>query len=223
MRESLHRTIAAATAFASALATTAAPMPVHAEERVIRCESHRFRYEYCRVETDDRVEFLEQHSFADCRQNESWGYDRHGVWVDRGCHGEFRVGRRHGDHHGDALKAGAAIAGIAIIAALAAHRDAPGDTTKPGTTGSAEMPAWAIGSFTGFDPVERADVQLTVRPDGQLNGRAGEHGFSGRLRGNELQAGRYTFRITSMDAGFNAVDVSNPDHRLYFRRSGGGY
>lgn len=54
------------------------PVPARAEE-TIRCESHGFRYNYCRVDTDNRVSLVRKHGFMDCREGSSWGYDRRGV------------------------------------------------------------------------------------------------------------------------------------------------
>lgn len=60
----------------------------------IRCESEGGRREFCRAETRYGVTMEKQLSREDCRFNYSWGYDRSGIWVDRGCRGVFRLGRR---------------------------------------------------------------------------------------------------------------------------------
>jgi hypothetical protein len=36
---------------------------------------------------------VRQFGRAACRQNETWGYDSRGIWVDRGCGADFEVGR----------------------------------------------------------------------------------------------------------------------------------
>jgi hypothetical protein len=38
------------------------------------------------------VELIKQHSDAKCIYNSTWGYDNHGIWVDRGCRADFQVG-----------------------------------------------------------------------------------------------------------------------------------
>lgn len=62
----------------------------------VKCESHGGRYRYCQTNTHGRVRLVRQLSDAPCRENETWGADRggEGIWVDRGCRGEFSVERR---------------------------------------------------------------------------------------------------------------------------------
>ena len=70
-----------------------------ARPRHITCESTHNRYQYCRIDTRGGVQLQRQLSNAACRKNQTWGYDRGGIWVDRGCRAEFRVGssdRRRG-------------------------------------------------------------------------------------------------------------------------------
>lgn len=66
--------------------------PVAAQNsNTIRCESSRGRYHYCQVDTRGGVKFIRQISNTECRQGDNWGYDRGGIWVDRGCSAEFAV------------------------------------------------------------------------------------------------------------------------------------
>lgn len=183
------------------------PPPAFAS-RTIRCESDRYRYHYCRVDTDNRVELTRQLSSTRCRQGDNWGYDRRGVWVDRGCAAEFRVGRG-GDGSGAA--AAAAVLGIAAIAAIASHSQKDNDVAS-----------WAVGTFRGYDEREGTDVELTILPGGSVNGRAGRHGFDGNLSGDRLTAGNHTFRIERADNGFVGTEERDR-YRVYFRRAGSGY
>jgi hypothetical protein len=43
------------------------------------------------VDTRRGVELYRQLSEARCRYGSSWGYDRKGIWVDKGCRGEFVI------------------------------------------------------------------------------------------------------------------------------------
>lgn len=187
-------------------------VPAGADERTVTCESRNYRYRYCRVDTDNRVRLERQRSSTRCLQGENWGYDARGVWVDRGCAADFRVGRGGG---GQAAVAGAAIAGVAIAAAIAANRDRDhrGDA----------VPSWAVGTFRGYDDFERMDVELTVYPGGAVSGYAGDAAFSGRWDGDRLEAGRHRFRVQRSGNGFLATDDSGRGNRIYFARSGGGY
>jgi hypothetical protein len=131
--------------------------------------------------------------------------------VDRGCAAEFRVGRGGGGS--GAAIAGAAIAGVAIAAAIAANKDHHDDT----------VPSWAVGTFRGYDEVERTDVELTVYPGGSVSGFARGSSFSGRWDGKRLQAGRHQFKVERSGNGFVATDESGRGNRIYFRRSDEAY
>jgi hypothetical protein len=190
----------------------AAPLPA-AAARTVHCASEGHRYQYCRVNTDNQVTLERQISGARCAQGSSWGFDQYGVWVDRGCEAEFRVGKDGGKN--DAVAAGVAIAGIAILAALAAN--------KGGGQQSSDLPSWAVGSFSGYDDRERTDVQLTILPGGSVSGYAGRNHFDGSFANARLEAGRLTFRVEQWGNGFMATDERDANHRIAFRRSGGGY
>lgn len=192
------------------LAAVLLAAPARAEERTIDCESRDYRYNYCRVDTDNRVSLVRQHSGTRCQLWDNWGYDARGVWVDRGCAAEFRVGR--GGAGAGAAIAGAAI-GLAIAAAIAANKDHHADT----------VPSWAVGTFQGYDEVERTDVELTIQPGGSVRGYASGTSFGGRWEGSRLQAGGKTFRVERSGNGFVAVEDSGRGYRIYFRRSGDGY
>jgi len=201
--------------------------PVARAEETVRCESNSGRYQYCRAWTDNRVRLTRQLSSTHCRMHDNWGYDRNGVWVDRGCRAEFSVGRggrntyRYDDdrdrdrHHGDdAAKAVAAVAGIAVIAALASQNK---------NRDQSEVSSWAVGNFSAYDETEGADLDIRILPGGSVTGSAGRHDFTGQLDGDRLQLGRYTFRIQRSGNGFTGTDVNNSRHRVTFRHSGSGY
>lgn len=198
--------------FVSALTCLAlvAPPPAFAS-RTIRCESDKYRYHYCRVETDNRVELTRQLSNTRCRQGDNWGYDRRGVWVDRGCGAGFRVGRDGGSSSSHAAAAVAGIAAIAAIAAIASQANKDSDVAS-----------WAVGTFRGYDDREGTDVELTILPGGSVSGRAGRHDFDGSLNGDRLTAGNKVFRIERADNGFVGTEERDR-YRVHFRRSGSGY
>ncbi|MGA8278681.1 MAG: DUF3011 domain-containing protein [Rhodanobacteraceae bacterium] len=74
----------------------------------ISCTSQGFRPAHCAVPWRD-AELVRQTSDSACVRGRSWGVDRRGIWVDKGCGGTFveagRGGRRgdRGDRgdHGD--------------------------------------------------------------------------------------------------------------------------
>ncbi len=194
------------------VALAAGPLPARAQE-TIRCNSHGFGHRYCPVDTGNRVELIHQHSLIHCREGRSWGYDRHGVWVDHGCSAEFRVGG-HDRSRNRAAVAGVAIVGLAALAALSASKQ---------SQAQAEVDAWAVGSFSGMDEFERTTVELSILPGGAVNGRAGSSDFTGVLKGSRLEAGRHVFRIERSGSGFLAIDEKDSAHRVLFHRVGSGY
>lgn len=61
-------------------------------EQVIRCESRDDRQRFCRVPGGVReAQIVRRLSDTRCQFNYNWGYQRDGIWVDRGCRAEFRV------------------------------------------------------------------------------------------------------------------------------------
>jgi hypothetical protein len=69
------------------------------------CASDDMRRHGCSRDTRDGVFIVRQRSEADCIYGRTWGFDRQGVWVDRGCRADFEViDRRDGewrDYDGD--------------------------------------------------------------------------------------------------------------------------
>jgi hypothetical protein len=55
------------------------------------CASDDMRRHYCGVDTSGGVSMMRQRSDASCIQGRTWGYDRRGIWVDRGCRADFAV------------------------------------------------------------------------------------------------------------------------------------
>lgn len=59
--------------------------------KVVSCNSAKNKYAYCAVRVRSDVELIRQRSSSACRFNTSWGYDRRGIWVDKGCRADFAV------------------------------------------------------------------------------------------------------------------------------------
>lgn len=58
------------------------------------CSSDGNRRRVCEADTAAGVRILREFGRRGaCREGSTWGYDRRGVWVDRGCSAEFEVGR----------------------------------------------------------------------------------------------------------------------------------
>jgi hypothetical protein len=68
-----------------------------AQTGFLRCDSIGYRYQFCPADTQGRVVLLRENSTGNlCRQGRGWGFDGRGIWVDRGCRGEFSYGRDRG-------------------------------------------------------------------------------------------------------------------------------
>jgi hypothetical protein len=59
--------------------------------QTISCSSDDGHRHYCPADTRGGVQLLKQRSDSPCQQGSSWGFDRGGVWVDRGCRADFTV------------------------------------------------------------------------------------------------------------------------------------
>jgi len=94
-----------------------------AQASTITCESRKNSYQACPVDTKGGVRLSRQLSAQGCWQNDTWGFDRHQIWVDRGCRAEFQVGGQSSSSAGktDALAA-AAVVGIAAAAIIASNQ-----------------------------------------------------------------------------------------------------
>lgn len=72
-----------------------APPPATAQARsTVSCGSIDGKFNRCALPWDD-ARLVRQESKATCTRGQSWGVDRHGVWVDRGCRGVFAGIGRH--------------------------------------------------------------------------------------------------------------------------------
>jgi hypothetical protein len=61
----------------------------------ITCESRDYRRTFCAVDVGrGGVQLIDQRSDSPCVEGRSWGWDRRGIWVDRGCEGRFAVDGR---------------------------------------------------------------------------------------------------------------------------------
>lgn len=60
----------------------------------VKCESNDGRRQYCGRYDADRIRMDRQISGSPCVQDDSWGVDRDGLWVDHACRAIFIVGRR---------------------------------------------------------------------------------------------------------------------------------
>jgi len=75
--------------FAIAMICMLAPL---ASAQNINCSSEDGHRKYCPVDTRGGVQMTNQRSGSPCIPGQTWGFDRGGIWVDRGCRADFAVG-----------------------------------------------------------------------------------------------------------------------------------
>jgi DUF3011 family protein len=76
----------------SGLCLLALAVCVVAKAQTVSCSSDDGSKKYCVADTKQGVQLAKQRSDAPCKQGVSWGFDDRGIWVDRGCGGEFTLG-----------------------------------------------------------------------------------------------------------------------------------
>jgi len=70
------------------------------EGYVIRCQSKRDRDNYCTADTSGGVVLRKTLSSSPCVEGDSWGYDKTGIWVRKGCRADFDVPRAYSSGRG---------------------------------------------------------------------------------------------------------------------------
>ncbi|HSS96860.1 MAG TPA: DUF3011 domain-containing protein, partial [Terriglobales bacterium] len=64
---------------------------LHAQDNSLKCESNDGGRKYCGSYRYNQVQMDRQISGSPCIQNQTWGVDDRGLWVDRGCRAYFRI------------------------------------------------------------------------------------------------------------------------------------
>ena len=59
----------------------------------VYCASDDGSRNRCPVDTRGGVRLVRQRSGSPCNYGSTWGWDKHGVWVDRGCRADFEIGQ----------------------------------------------------------------------------------------------------------------------------------
>lgn len=70
------------------------PRPGPPPAPIITCSSNNGGRNFCPVDTRGGVRMVNQRSGSPCIQGQTWGFDRRGIWVDRGCRADFALGFR---------------------------------------------------------------------------------------------------------------------------------
>jgi len=70
-------------------------------QQTVTCESNDGRRNYCGDYRNEQIDFQRQISNSPCEQGRSWGVDRRGLWVDRGCRAVFVIFKQGGPGPGE--------------------------------------------------------------------------------------------------------------------------
>jgi Protein of unknown function (DUF3011) len=62
--------------------------------KVFTCSSEDGKRRSCDADTGEGAVLVKDLGGSACARGETWGFDRHGVWVDRGCKAEFHTVQR---------------------------------------------------------------------------------------------------------------------------------
>lgn len=88
-----------ATGLVAGLLWMSAPVAQAQGRDQVRCGSDDGRFTRCQVPWRD-AEMIRQESNSPCIRGQTWGVDRGGLWVDRGCRGQFvEMGRGGGGYY----------------------------------------------------------------------------------------------------------------------------
>ena len=70
------------------------PLAAGAHAQAVSCTSSADDSEkhYCAADTRYGARLVKQTSTVDCVEGKTWGWDEEGIWVDKGCSGQFTLG-----------------------------------------------------------------------------------------------------------------------------------
>jgi hypothetical protein len=168
---------------ATLAATCAAPAPPAYAASYVDCSSSGYSRSYCPINTNGGVSLDRQYSGGGkgaCNEGDTWGYDRRGIWVDRGCRARFRVGDNYGggDHHGGkdkdntAAVAGGLLIGALLVGAIAASNKKDKDADQSAYGGDSRDAVdscsnEAMNQASRYGDRPRIDRITYVRPGGR--------------------------------------------------------
>ncbi len=182
--------------------------PLLADSRYITCSSRDSQYTYCRAHTEDRVSLSRQLSSNQCIEGRTWGYDRHGIWVDRGCRAEFTLGRSgyreyNGGGYGD----------------YGDYRErSHGDYRDHSDRDNGNIPGWIIGRFSGKNDRDNTPASIRVKRNGDVTARWAGKQHAGHFDGRNLHVGDSHFIVKQRRNGFETILRRDHGNRVRFYR-----
>ncbi len=182
--------------------------PLLADSRHITCNSRDSQYTYCRAHTEDQVRLSRQLSSTDCIEGRTWGYDRHGIWVDRGCRAEFSIGRSGYREYNDSG-----------YGDYDDHRErSRGDYGDYNKGNHGNIPGWVVGHFSGKNERSHTAASISVSQNGKVSARWAGQEHSGYFDGRNLHIGDRDFIVKQRRDGFETILRQDHSNRVLFYR-----
>ncbi|KRB44586.1 MAG: DUF3011 domain-containing protein [Pseudomonadota bacterium] len=166
---------------ATVLGLWAAPVTPALADSYVDCSSSGYGRNYCSVDARGRVWLDQQYSNdrGPCIENQTWGRDGRGIWVDRGCRGRFRVEDRYSgggkDKDNTAAVVGGLLIGGLILGALASS--AKNDSNNNGSSWSGDTRR-AVDSCSNEALNQVSRYGSRARIDRITSARAQNRGYS---------------------------------------------
>lgn len=195
--------------------------------REVSCESSSMRRTYCGIGRHGDVRLLSNQGPWPCRQNETWGVEPEGIWVDQNCRGRFSVDdESSGGNSGAAIAAG--VIGLAAIAAIAAHNNRRDDNPPPppdygggpnyGGPGYG-YPTWMIGRYSGYAYRDRQNLTVEIGPSGRVISRGDREPSYGRVFGDQVAFDNgVRFFVQPIPGGLRLTQVQDRNHVIDLQR-----
>ena len=161
----------------------AAPPTVALADSYVDCSSSGYGRNYCSVNTRGRVWLDQQYSNdrGPCIENQTWGQDGRGIWVDRGCRGRFRVEDRYSgggkDKDNTAAVVGGLLIGGLLLGALAANSKNNNNDNGSGSSWSGDSRR-AVDSCSNEAMSQASRYGSRARIDRITSARAQNRGYS---------------------------------------------
>ena len=229
MKERIHMKIRNSITVSAILLAATSFSSITLADQTVNCESHNHQYNHCSIDTHGYVRMKEQTSRSDCRQGQSWDYDKRGIWVDDNCSGIFVVESRHhtSDHedHKDS-STGEVIAAVAALALIAAVTSSSNDkhdryNDKDYNHGghSSYVPSWMVGDFSGYNLQYGSQVSMHISSDGRLRARVDGTKLTGYVNDERLYVGDAEFYVERAGDGFNTVQLGDNSNKVHYSRN----
>lgn len=164
---------------ATVLGMWTAPVTPALADSYVDCSSSGYSRNYCSVDTRGRIWLDQQYSNdrGACIENQTWGRDGRGIWVDRGCRGRFRVEDRYSGGSGKdntAAIVGGLLVGGLILGALASSSK---DKDNGGSSWSGDT-RYAVDSCSSEAMDQASRYGSRARIDRITSARAQGRGYS---------------------------------------------